>query len=80
MRLVLLAWERSGWAGRRVRYELVQQDEGGRAVRRVSARTVAVPATSPLGAYAGPDVRRGLAEAQRLGIPFEDRSHFDAGR
>lgn len=77
-RIVLRAFERSTWLGRRVTYAVDELRPDGSLARKLSRRTVAVPTTSPLGAYAGPDVRRGLASAQRLGLPFEDRSHVPA--
>jgi hypothetical protein len=73
--VVLRAFDRRAARGVVV-YEL--EHVAAHGVRKVlSRRRVRVPITSPLGSYAGPDVRFGLAAAQRLGAEFVDRSHFD---
>jgi hypothetical protein len=77
-RIVIQAVDAKTWLGRRVTYLVAETRPDGTVVRTLSRRTVRVPSTSPVGAYAGPDVRRGLEAAQRLGLPFDDRSHFPA--
>lgn len=76
-RLVLTAHDRPrGLFGRRVEYRLTL--EGDRP-RLLSRSTVSVPKVSPINAYAGKFVRQGLVEAQKLGVPFEDRTWRDDG-
>lgn len=60
--------------GRRVEYVLAHEGASPHVVFR---KRVLVPRVSPINAYAGKFVRLGLAEAQRLGVPFEDRTWTD---